>query len=175
MRILILILCLETSVERKIFLAWWTCLWDIFFATADLISGRFYCNASSRIFYCSLWLFMWIFPYHKNNLVFIFHIEKKDLEDVSGRAYCISFIANEFLFIYSGDSHGPGRELSRNILVRDVHLHLGYLYFYCSLLFMHGIWSDNTKNETVFISRNLFCWVKNRYWIYWLLLRWIVQ
>jgi hypothetical protein len=32
-----------------------------------------------------------------------------------------------------------------------------YLYFRCSILFMHGIWSDNTKNETVFVRRNLFC------------------
>jgi hypothetical protein len=43
----------------------------------------------------------------------------------------------------------------------DAHLvALSYLYFSCSILFMHGIWSKNTKNETVFVRRNLFCWEK---------------
>ncbi len=39
----------------------------------------------------------------------------------------------------------------------DAHLvALSYLYFRCSILFMHGIWSDNTKKETVFVCWNYF-------------------
>jgi len=43
----------ETSGEKQ---AFWPggLVYEIYFLR---ISGRFYCNASSRIFYCSLWWF----------------------------------------------------------------------------------------------------------------------